>query len=88
MSTDQAENALVDYDFPAVIEIDVEQTQYRVDAGLRSTIAVSARAAGTWSWALLAEGRWDGVRLKAKGVDRSIVLALEQALRGATVQGE
>jgi hypothetical protein len=54
-----------------------------VDAGYRGAIAVSERAVGAWSWALVAEGKWDGIRLKAKALDRSVVLALEKALREA-----
>ncbi|HEX6765427.1 MAG TPA: hypothetical protein VF103_08120 [Polyangiaceae bacterium] len=38
-----------------------------------------------WSWSLVAEGRWDGVRLRAKALDRTVVAALEKALLSATV---
>jgi hypothetical protein len=74
----------VDYDFPPVAEIEADGTQYRVDPGFRGTIAVSSRAAGTWSWTLLAEGRWDGIRLKAKPLERALVAELEKALRAAS----
>jgi hypothetical protein len=77
-----AESA-IDYDFPPVAELELGDTQYRVDVGARSAIAVSGRTVGTWSWALQAEGSWDGVRLKAKGLDRLVVAALEKALRAA-----
>lgn len=81
--TEDASSAAIDYDFPPVAELEVEGMQYRVDVGARSAIAVSQRAVGTWSWAMLAQGRWDGVRLKAKGLDRLVVAALEKALRSA-----
>jgi hypothetical protein len=77
-----AESA-IDYDFPPVAELELEGTQYRVDVGARSAIAVSGRATGTWTWALLTQGSWDGVRLKAKGLERLTVAALEKALRAA-----
>lgn len=85
MATLPAESAKssVDYDFPPVAELVVDETEYRVDPGFRGAIAISARASGTWAWALLAEGQWDGVRLKAKSLERTIVLALEKALRAA-----
>jgi hypothetical protein len=74
----------VDYDFAPVVQLEANGIEYRVDAGFRGVIAVSSREAGSWSWSLLAEGKWDGVRLKAKAVDREIVLALEKALRVAS----
>jgi hypothetical protein len=78
----------VDYDFPPVAEIEADGTRYRLDPGFRGAIAVSSRSAGTWSWTLVAEGRWDGIRLKAKPLDRVLVAALEKALRDATEQTE
>lgn len=73
----------IDFDHPPVAEIEVDGARYRVDVGLGTAVAVSRRAAGSWSWQLLAEGRWDGVRLKAKEVDRLVVDALAKALRTA-----
>jgi hypothetical protein len=83
----QAESAdkepSIDYDFPPVAELEVEGAHYRVDAGLGADVAVSRRAQGSWTWEQLAQGRWDGVRLKAKPLDRLLVDALEKALRTA-----
>jgi len=73
----------VDYDFPPIAELEIDGTLYRLDAGFRGAVAVSGRTAGTWTWALVAEGKWDGVRLKAKALDRAVVSRLEQALRAA-----
>ena len=78
----------VDYDFTPVAELEVDGTQYRLDPGFRGAIAISGRSAGTWSWSLLCEGNWDGVRLKAKGLDRSVVASLEKALRAAGESGD
>lgn len=85
MANLQAESSApaVDYDFPPVAELEIEGTSYRVDAGFRGAIAISERAAGAWSWLLVAEGRWDGLSLKAKSLDRAVVVALERALRSA-----
>ena len=85
-TAEKAQSDAVDYDFPPVAELEIEETQYRVDAGHRGAIAVSGRALGTWSWALRAQGQWDGVRLKAKALDRGIVQALERALRAAATE--
>jgi hypothetical protein len=82
LPTESAEST-IDYDSQPVAELELGETQYRLDPGFRGAIAVSTRAPGTWSWSLVAEGRWDGVRLKAKALDRSVVAALEKALRSA-----
>jgi hypothetical protein len=89
MPNPTSENAApaIDYDSPPVAELDVSETQYRVDPGFRGAVAISARAAGTWSWSLVAEGRWDGLRLKAKELDRDVVVGLEKALRAAAQEG-
>lgn len=81
-SSETAESA-VDYDFAPIAEVEVNETQYRVDAGFRGAVAISARSSGSWSWSVVAEGRWDGLSLKAKTLDRPIVMELEKALRAA-----
>jgi len=88
MQTAEISESSIDYDVSPVAELEVNGLQYRVDAGYRGAIAVSERAVGAWSWALVAEGQWDGVRLKAKALDRSVVTALEKALREAAQQGD
>jgi len=73
----------IDFDHAPVAEIELDGAHYRVDIGLGAAIAVSRRAQGSWAWEKLAEGRWDGVRLKAKELDRPVVEALAKALRAA-----
>jgi hypothetical protein len=73
----------IDYDHPPVAELELDGAHYRVDAGLGAEVAVSRRSEGSWLWEQLAEGRWDGVRLKAKTLDRVVVEALARALRDA-----
>ncbi len=78
-----AAESSIDYDHPPVAELELAGVHYRVDASLGAEIAVSSRAEGSWCWAELAQGRWDGIRLKAKTLDRVVVEALEKALRAA-----
>ena len=73
----------VDYDHAPAAEVEVNEIQYRLDAGFRGAIAVSSRNAGTWAWGVVGEGKWDGVRLKVKSLERSVVEVLEKALRSA-----
>ncbi len=83
VSPSETPESTIDYDAPPAAELELDGTQYRLDPGFRGVIAVSARTPGTWSWSLVAQGRWDGVRLKAKELHRDIVGALEKALRAA-----
>ncbi|HEX4336820.1 MAG TPA: hypothetical protein VH062_12965 [Polyangiaceae bacterium] len=70
----------VSYEGAPVAEVQVEDLEYRVDAGLGSIVAISRRVAGTSTWAPVAQGKWDGVRLRAKALDHPIVSSLERAL--------
>jgi hypothetical protein len=81
--TERSQTPSIDYDYPPVTELELDGAHYRVDAGLGAEVAVSRRAEGSWTWEQLAQGRWDGVRLKAKALDRVLVEALARALRTA-----
>jgi hypothetical protein len=73
----------VNYDGVPIVELTLGGFDYRVDTGHGSQLAISHRASGTWSYAPLMEGRWDGTRLKAKGLDYELNTALAQALKEA-----
>jgi hypothetical protein len=75
--------ATVNYDDTPITQVEVDGTDYRVDAGHGSAVAVSRREAGTWEWAPVTEGRWDGSRLRAKGLDHDVVVALDAAVAQA-----
>jgi hypothetical protein len=70
----------VNYDDTPIVELELEEVEYRVDAGLGAAIAISSRNAGSWQWALVTEARWDGVRLRARGLGHPLVSVLERAL--------
>lgn len=89
IETNNVSTDTVSYEEAPIAEIEVEGIEYRVDVGQGSAVALSCRDAGTWTWAPLAEGRWDGSRLRAKGLGFEVVNALSQALLRATRdQGE
>jgi hypothetical protein len=73
----------VSYDGAPVAEVQVEDVEYRVDAGLGSLVAISQRATGECTWLLVAQGKWDGVRLKARPLEHPVVASLERALAQA-----
>jgi len=64
----QVSASTVNYDDSPIAEAEVDGVEYRLDAGHGSAVAISSREAGTWNWAPVCEGRWDGIQLKAKGL--------------------
>lgn len=76
-------SASINYDDVPIAELEVEGIPYRLDADRGSTVAISRSAPGSWDWTPVAEGRWDGSRLRARGLDRPVVVALAAALAEA-----
>lgn len=74
----------VNFDEAPIAVAEVEGIDYRVDVGHGSLVAISQRPAGTWDWLPVAEGRWDGSRLKAKSLSHDVNAALTSALVVAT----
>ena len=70
----------VSYDAAPVAEAQVGDLEYRVDAGLGAIVAISRREAGASAWTPIAQGRWDGVRLRARALEHPVTAALEHAL--------
>jgi hypothetical protein len=73
----------VNYEDAPIAELEIDGVAYRLDADRGSSVAVSRRHEGTWTWTPVAEGRWDGSRLRAKGLDHEVVTALAEALAAA-----
>ncbi len=83
ITTDALSAATVSYEEPPLAELELDGVDYRLDPGRGSTVAVSTRPTGTWDWTPMLEGRWDGSRLRAKGLDHRVVTALAAALGAA-----
>jgi hypothetical protein len=81
--TNQLSADRVNYEEAALATLEVDGVDYRIDTDHGSAVAVSQREPGTWDWTLVAEGRWDGSRLRAKGLDPQLITALAQALGAA-----
>lgn len=74
----------VNYDSAPVAEAELDGIDYRVDTGKQGTaLCISSRASGTWDWTFESEARWDGSTLRARTIDRPVLLKLSQALREA-----
>lgn len=82
----------VNYEEPALGELQLDGVDYRLDPGRGSAVAVSQRRSGSWDWTPVTEGRWDGSRLHAKSLDHKLVTALAgvlaTAMRERGEQGE
>ena len=73
----------VNYDDAPIAQTEIDGVDYRVDPGLGSVVAISQRPARSWEWTFVTEARWDGRRLRAKGLEHSAATELARALAHA-----
>jgi hypothetical protein len=72
---------LVNFDEAALVELELDETDYRLDAGRAGTaLCISTRPSGTWSWTFRGEARWQNNVLRCKAFDRVVLTRLSQAL--------
>jgi hypothetical protein len=71
----------INYDEAAVVELELDGTDYRLDSGRAGTaLCISTRATGTWGWEFRGEARWQNNVLRCKAFDRSVLTQLSKAL--------
>ena len=81
LAANASTSSQVNYDSPAVLELEVEGTEFRVDSGKQGTsLCISQRATGSWDWAFIGEAKWDGSLLRSKALDRRVLQPLSVAL--------
>ncbi len=74
----------VNYDSPAIVEVAIDGTDYRMDSGKQGTaLCISTRASGTWDWSFGGEARWDVSYLRSKAFDRRTLEQLSRAFAQA-----
>src|SRR3954453_12025563 len=72
----------VNYDEPALIEVELDEVEYRLDSGRAGTaLCISTRPSGTYSWTFRGEARWQANVLRCKAFDRTVLSRLSQALK-------
>jgi hypothetical protein len=72
---------LVEYDGPALVELTLDETDYRIDVGKAGTaVCISTRAHGRYDWQFQGEARWDGRRLRCRAFDFEVLERLASAL--------
>ncbi len=74
----------VNYDSPALVEVEIDGTDYRMDSGKQGTaLCISTRPSGTWDWTFGGEARWDVNYLRSKAFDRRTLEQLSRAFAQA-----
>jgi hypothetical protein len=74
----------VNYDEAALLELELDGTEYRLDVGRAGTaLCISTRPSGSWSWAFRSEARWQAGTLRCKAFDRPVLSRLSTALAEA-----
>ena len=79
----------VNYDSDPLLEVAIDETDYRIDPGKQGTaLSISTRRSGSWAWAFCAEARWDGSSLRTKQLERPLREALGARLKQALAELE
>jgi len=74
----------VNYDSAPLVEVEIEGTDYRLDAGKQGTaLCISTRVSGSWDWSFGGEARWDVGSLRSKAFERSTLDQLARAFKAA-----
>ncbi len=77
--------APVNYEEAALLELELDGTDYRMDIGRAGTaLCISTRPSGSWSWVFRGEARWQNNVLRCKAFDRSVLTHLGRALAEAS----
>jgi len=85
---EEGPEGVVNFDEAALVELELEGVDYRVDAGRAGTaLCISRRESGTWDWAFVGEARFAAHVLRCKGLDRGVLDPLSRALRSALEDG-
>ena len=78
----EAAEGAVNYDEPALVEVELDEVDYRLDSGRAGTaLCISTRPSGTYNWTFRGEARWQTNVLRCKAFDRTILTRLSQALK-------
>jgi len=74
----------INYDSTPLLELEIDGTDYRLDAGKQGTaLCISTRASGSWDWAFAGEARWDVGSLRCRAFERRTLEQLSRAFKAA-----
>ncbi|HYQ00047.1 MAG TPA: hypothetical protein VER96_15330 [Polyangiaceae bacterium] len=79
----------INYESTPLVEVEIEGTDYRLDAGKQGTaLCISTRISGSWDWSFGGEARWDVGSLRCKAFERRTLDQLSRAFKVALENGE
>jgi hypothetical protein len=79
-----AAEGAVNFDEAALVELEIDGTDYRIDAGRAGTaLCISTRPSGSYGWTFRSEARWQAKVLRCKAFDREVLSVLAKALAEA-----
>ena len=85
----EAGESPVNYEEAALLELELDGTDYRLDVGRAGTaLCISTRPSGSWSWVFRGEARWQTNTLRFKAFDRSVLVRLSSALAEAAADSQ
>lgn len=86
---DEAGDSPVNYEEAALLELELDGTDYRLDVGRAGTaLCISTRPNGSWSWVFRGEARWQANVLRCKAFDRNVLTKLARALAEAAADSQ
>jgi hypothetical protein len=79
----------VNFDSASLLEVTLEETDFRVDSGKQGTaFSIASRPTGTWDWTFLGEARWDGSALRSRALERRVLVELSRGLASVLAASE
>lgn len=88
-SDEAAGESPVNYEEAALLELELDGTDYRIDVGRAGTaLCISTRPSGSWSWAFLGEAKWQVSQLRCRALDRDVLTQLSRALAEAAADSQ
>jgi len=88
ISVEPREGESINYESDPVLQLSVEDVDYRLDVGMAGTaLSVSHRQSGSWDWSFIGQAKWDNIALRCKELPRPIRDVLAQALKANSEDG-
>ena len=79
----------VNYEEAALLEVELDGTDYRIDVGRAGTaLCISTRPSGSWSWVFRGEAKWQVSQLRCRALDRDVLTRLSRALAEAAADSQ
>jgi hypothetical protein len=76
----------INYDRGALVEVEINGAEYRLDVGKHGIGLCISRRVGGHAWQVLSAARWNGRALRAGALDQQIAARLSAAFERAVEQ--